>query len=343
LAVTVSAILIIGCAKEQPVEETPEEETEGYRIIFQSVRDASPNDPDVQANPLKYFELYTMKMDGSDIKRITNNQDWETHAEVSPDGKKVLFSILEGSDSMEDMDSRWEIAVMDIDGNNMELLTNNNYFDKGSDWNHDGTKIVYISDTAERTNEDIDNNVLMQYDLYVMDADGTGRKKLTDAKSGEVYADPAFSYNEPSKIVYVKLVGLSEITDLYIMDADGQNKRMIFEHNEEIIAINDPMFSRDGSKIIFMGQLDESGNHGIPIVNIFTINIDGTDLKRITQNDGESDVLPHYSPDGNLLTYYTYFWKNGVHNHQIRTANADGSNEKTISSFPWEAAPSWIP
>jgi len=42
------------------------------------------------------------------------------------------------------------------------------------------------------------------------------------------------------------------------------------------------------------------------IYNIFTINIDGSGLTRITEDDGESDVLSQISPDGMKICYYTY-------------------------------------
>jgi len=127
------------------------------------------------------------------------------------------------------------------------------------------------------------------------------------------------------------------------MNADGSNKTLILKHNDEILSINDPMFSPDGSRIIFEARLDEDGNHGIPVYNIFSIKPDGSDLKRITQNDGETDLLPQYSPDGKKICYYTYKWENGQHTKQIRIANPDGSNEKVISEFPWETNPSWVP
>jgi len=42
------------------------------------------------------------------------------------------------------------------------------------------------------------------------------------------------------------------------------------------------------------------------IYNIFTINIDGSGLTRITEDDGESDVFSQISSDGMKICYYTY-------------------------------------
>ncbi|HEC82539.1 MAG TPA: hypothetical protein ENI53_01465 [Thermoplasmatales archaeon] len=60
------------------------------RIIFQSLRDA----PYRNYNSIKkYWELYSMDENGSNITRITNNLYWEHQPDISPDGNKIVFAI----------------------------------------------------------------------------------------------------------------------------------------------------------------------------------------------------------------------------------------------------------
>ena len=340
--ILVVTILPAGCVNSS--EEAPGLEESLYRILFRSAMDAPADDPDFQSNPQKYFELYTMKEDGSDIRRITDNLYWEVQPDVSPDGQKIVCSIHYSAGRVQEIDVGWEIAVMDIDGKNLIRLTDNDYMDYGAHWNHDGTKIVYVSDSACRSAQDIENDMLPQLDIYTMNADGTGRRQLTESKPGDVNADPSFSFTEPDKILYIHSEGLSSRFDLYMMDADGSNKELILEHNnDELLKINDPMFSPDGSRILFEAKLRDTEPYGNPIYNLFTVNTAGGDLKRITGDDGESDILPQYSPDGTMICYFTYVWKNGGNTHRIRVANADGSDERVLSEYPWEADPTWIP
>jgi Tol biopolymer transport system component len=229
---------------------------------------------------------------------------------------------------------------MDSDGLDLTKLTENGYLDFGAHWNHDGTKIVYVSDSAHRTSEDIEN-ALPQYDIYVMNADGSEKTRLTFSGPGDVNADPSFSFTEPSKILYVYSEGLSGNFDLYMMDADGSDKKLVLRHTDEILAINDPMFSPDGRRIIFEAKI-RMAEYKNPIYNLFSIDCDGNDLKRITEDDGESDILPKFSPDGTWICYFTYTWNNG-HETSIRIADPDGNNEIVISDFPWEEHPSWVP
>ena len=343
LASLAAAMGATGCCGSSGSEESVPGDGNGVesRIIFRSAMDA-PDNADFEANPQKYFELYTMKADGSDVQRITDNDYYEEQPDVSPDGQKIVCNIHYSAGRVDGTDPGWEIAVLDIDGENLTRLTDNDYLDFGPHWNHDGTRIVFVSDSAQRTAEDMEYGALPEYDIYTMDPDGGNVEQLTSANPGDVNADPSFSFTSPSKILYIHSEGLSGSFDLYVMDADGENQQLILEHDADLLKINDPMFSPDGSKIVFEAKVRESD--GNPIYNLFTVDTSGGDLTRITEDDGESDVLPQYSLDGTKIAYYTYVWEEGGGNtHRIRVANADGSEEEVISTYPWEADPSWLP
>ena len=337
--------------EEMQVNRISKELQSNARLIFQSLRDApSQDDPDYEdflLNYHKYFELYTMNTDGSHVQRVTNNKYCEDQPDVSPDGKKIVMGLHTSPESdLLATDPRWEIAIIDIDGSNLTKLTNNDYLDIGAHWNHDGTKIVYLSDSAHRTTDDIYNGVPIQLDAYAMNADGSEKTRLTFAEPNEAYADPSFSFNEPSKILYVHDENLADGInwDLHMMDANGDNKILVRQHDSELKAINDPMFSPDGTTIIFEAEM-EPDSYGHVIYNMFTVNSIGANLLKITQgDDGESDGLVQYSPNGTQIAYMTVTW-HGADNGTfgIRVANADGSGEKHISSYPWESSPSWVP
>ena len=332
-------------------------EGETQRIVFESLRDApsSPEDPNYQdflECYLKYLELYTMNVDGSDVQRITDDDYSESQADISPDGTKILCTIhYDPEGVLEGLEPGWEIAVMDIDGSNLTNLTNNDYLDTGAHWNHDGTKIVYVSDTAHRTADEVvpgDSYVPIQMDVYTMNADGSGKTQLTSAEPGGGYGDPSFSFSEPSKILYNHDEDPlpPHSPDLYMMDADGENKKLILQHEDvdpQATAINDPMFSPDGSTVIFEAKMGDDGG-GHVVYNIFTVDISGENLERITQDDGVSEGMPQFSPDGTKLTFdrITRTGDTGGTRH-IWVANADRSDEECLSSFHYEGGASWFP
>jgi len=309
--------------------------SESLRIIFESGR----NVPNNAKYPQKYIELYTMNPDGSNVKRITNNLYWEHKPQVSPDGQKILLTIHFSPENVSETDPSWEIATMNMDGTNLTKLTDNNYLDTDARWNSDGTKIVYVSDSNHRTRDDLKNGLLPQYDIYLMNPDGTGKTRLTFGEPGEVNADPCFS--SEGNIYYVHSEGYSNAFDLWRMHEDGSEKSLVFAHSDLIKAINDPFFSYTCNRIIFEGKISEGS--GRQMYNLFTVDSTGTNLTRITYNDGESDIWPSFSPDGTYIVYFTYEWDaDGGHTQKIRVSKSDGSGEREISTFPWESFPSWF-
>jgi Tol biopolymer transport system component len=309
------------------------------RIIFRSALDAPIDDPDFQHNPQRYFELYTMNSEGTDIQRITNNMIYENQPDISPDGKTIVCSIHLNASHVQGTDPGWEIALINIQTGEVTRLTHNEYLDYGAHWNHDGSKIVYVSDSAHRTVSNM-NIVLPQYDIYTMNSDGTGVTKLTYAEPGDVNADPSFSNTLPGRILYVHSSGLSGSFDMYRINSDGTDNTLMLAHNDLIIAINDPMYSPDDEMIVFGAKIRDSED-GNPIYNIYTLNSTNGELTSITDDDGESDVIPQYSLDGSMIAYYTYVWTTEGNTHRIRVIDLNTYQETIISKYPWESEPSW--
>jgi len=56
-----------------------------------------------------------MKSDGSNQKRLTNNDFADEGPAISPDGKKIAFHS--------NRSGNWEIYIMDITGKNVQRLT----------------------------------------------------------------------------------------------------------------------------------------------------------------------------------------------------------------------------
>jgi TolB protein len=129
--------------------------------------------------------IWKMKTDGSQKRRIAYEP---AMGEIrtpcwSPDGKKIVHIRYIGISSP-------EIFVMDTNGTNSIRLTFNNSDDRNPKYSPDGTKIAFLS--QRRAGEDLVH-------LWVMNADGSGLRQLTNEGVGE-----AFSWSPDSKeIVYL--------------------------------------------------------------------------------------------------------------------------------------------
>ncbi|MCP4230456.1 MAG: hypothetical protein GY771_09970 [bacterium] len=100
--------------------------------------------------------------------------------------------------------------------------------------------------------------------------------------------------------------------DIYIMDKDGYNLNRLTSFTLDyeplytrldipvVIPKKRPMFSPDGSKIIFVHtEIDNSYSW------IYTVNVDGTGLKRVS-DEGAFDIDPAISPDGKKIVYTSH-------------------------------------
>ena len=138
---------------------------DGQRLVFRSFRDVDS-------------EIYVMNADGTGLVRLTNNDANDREPAWSATGKIAFVS---------DRDSpNGEIYVMNADGSNVVRLTNNGSVEATPAWSPDGSMIVF--------SQEVDCDYGCSYDLFVMNADGTGTRRLeTGWVSYQTNADPAWS------------------------------------------------------------------------------------------------------------------------------------------------------
>jgi Tol biopolymer transport system component len=133
---------------------------DGQRIIYCSARD---NTDQAHAPEGEVYEIYTIKLDGTDTKRITNDRGINTYPSFSHDGRHIVFrKIIAEKNS--------EVFVMNADGSSSRNLTSNPGFDGWPRWSPDDSKIVFASNRGGK-----------DYEIYVINADGTGVRQVTQS------------------------------------------------------------------------------------------------------------------------------------------------------------------
>lgn len=87
------------------------------------------------------FDIYTIKPDGSDLRRLTRAVGHDAHCSWSPDGKHLVFSSARyGFKDESALYYDWstqpytELFVMDADGSNQRALTDNKWEDGTAAW-----------------------------------------------------------------------------------------------------------------------------------------------------------------------------------------------------------------
>lgn len=86
--------------------------------------------------------------------------------QASPDGKKIVYQV--SYYSVKENKSHTVIYVMDANGKDNKMLTTSNKSETDAVWINNGEKIAYLCDGQ----------------IWTMNADGTGRKQLSNDKTG---------------------------------------------------------------------------------------------------------------------------------------------------------------
>ncbi len=165
--------------------------------------------------------------------------------------------------------------------------------------------------------------------LWGMDADGSNQKQLTDGPMDDSFA----SYSADGKsILFVRVNG--GIGHVWVMDSDGKNQKQLTDGSWYD---GYPVFSPDGKRIAFNRSAEErlyfvseTGPASFRMPELCTMNADGSDLRRLTQNWGYEGPVA-FSPDGNRI-YYHRTNEFGAENRYegVAVMNADGSNSRDI-------------
>ncbi|MGH9820979.1 MAG: TolB family protein [Pyrinomonadaceae bacterium] len=276
---------------------------DGKQLIFQSKRDGLGCD-----------QIYTMNIDGSNQKMVSNGEGRTTCSYFLKGGKRILYSstFSGGKSCPPNPDFSkygyvwaiypdYEIYTANPDGTDIKNLSNSPGYDAESTISPDGKKIVF---TSERDGD---------LELYSMDTNGKNIKRLTNEPGydggaffspdnkwivyrGSHPTDPALIAKDKELLKQHLIVPM--VFELWVMKADGSEKHQVTNLGVASFA---PFFMPDGKRIIFCTNYfatdKQKRNFDLAIINK-----DGTGLERVTYNE-TFDGFPMFSPDGKKLVF----------------------------------------
>jgi Tol biopolymer transport system component len=285
---------------------------DGTKLIFQSERDP--------ANP--FYQIFLLDLDTGDTTRISPGHGKTTCSWVHPDGSKALFASTQDDPDAKseqdaelkdraegkqkryawDYDEFFDIYAYDFKSGQYTNLTHTRGYDAEGCYSPDGTQIVFSSNRAWFGPEAKDiapedrawfaMNPSFGLDLYIMNADGSGVRRLTSAPGYD--GGPFFSH-DGKRICFRRFDRKGETAEVYTINPDGSDERQITKLGAMSWA---PFFHPSGQYLIF-----NTNTQGFANFELYLVDAAGAkEPIRVTFTDGW-DGLASFSPDGKKLTW----------------------------------------
>src|SRR6185436_19354078 len=144
--------------------------------------------------------------------------DLSAYTSFAPDGQTVAISVYAGENNV-------DIYTVGVTGGQGQQLTSDPGTEWEPAWSPDGKTIAFASNR--------DDGV---YYVYLMNADGSDQRRLTD-RTGVVELEPSWS-PDGKEIAFVSgaveafLPGGPHLDDIYIIGADGSGLRNLTNESE---------------------------------------------------------------------------------------------------------------
>ncbi|RYX99605.1 DUF5050 domain-containing protein [bacterium] len=268
-------------------------------------------------------DLFVTNMNGDKVQ-LTDDAFEEADPSMMPNGKILFSSKRTGT---------WQVYIINSDGTNLKAVTN----DKG--FNNYRPAIA------------IDGSILMVSDrevkpkIYSIDTDGKSPVKLTNSDDYYDYPSPL----DDGTILYMS--NTVSKWEIWKMNADGSNKKRITNMSVKPISLAAmPSYVRDTSLISPSINDDFASRRNVALNNtliskavftardtkgdleIFRINLDGSDLRNLTNMPGV-DSSPIVTRNGKIV-----FTSDRDGTFDVWLMDADGYNPINLTKEPYYAS-----
>jgi TolB protein len=235
---------------------------DGKRIIWTSTRDHLDLPKSNYSDPNDYpqgSELYTSNLDGSEVKRLTNNLVYDAEVSLAPNGKWILFGSQRSG--------KMELWKMNPDGSDPVQITHLDGWQPGGAFVFRDSKTIIFR--AWRTADAVARKSPLPMVLFTINEDGTGLRQLThdDGTNWSPFPAP-----DGHHYVFVKVLPPHNF-EIFLGDLNS-DEQVRLTYNDAFDGY--PSISPDGHWLIFTSTRDSApGAHstGVYLEDISSLHI----------------------------------------------------------------------
>ena len=282
---------------------------DGKRMIFQSERDP--------ANP--FYQIFLLDFETGDTTRVSNGTGKTTCAWLHPDGKHFLYASTHADAASPDLqaaelkdraegkqkryswdyDEHYDIYGQAIDGSGQVNLTQSRGYDAEGSYSPDGGWIAFASNRhaytetlTKEAQEKFDGQKSWLMDIYLMKADGSDVKRLTNVRG---YDGGPFFSPDGKKICWRRFTEEEDRAEVWSMNVDGSDQKPLTHLGAMSWA---PFFHPSGEYLIFT-----TNKHGFDNFELYLVAASGQGEPVRVTNTAGFDGLPAFQPDGKKLSW----------------------------------------
>ena len=223
------------------------------RVLYSSTHLASaqcPPKPKVEGKyrwALDDYEIFSVRLDGQQINRLTATPGYDAEATVSPDGKQIVFTSLRDGDL--------DLYTMNLDGTHVRRLTDELGYDGGGVFSPDSKRVAYRAFHPQDT-ADVDHykTLLAQglvepgrLEIFVMDSEGGSKRQVTS--NGASNFAPFF-HPDGKRIIFSSNQRDRGAFHLHLVADDGTTEQVTYQGRFNSF----PMFSPDGRQLVWVSD-----------------------------------------------------------------------------------------
>lgn len=253
-------------------------------------------------------QVYQASAVGGNVRLISRGLEEAYAPAWSPDGEWIAFMVCSQRDlaygtspastcytGYSGQQGVASVYLMRPDGTDQQQMTESVPLGRPF-WSPDGEWIAYVSPGINGA------------DISRIRADGEVNERLTDVDLAETYADqPPFvksPNNQPAQAVPIFPAGGRDLS---------------------------PTWSADGNQIAFLSNRFEDSNTGYYDLDVFVMNADGSNIRRLTNTDGQTGA-PQWSADGEWVAFVDD--SEGVYN--IYRVRPDGTDMQKLTNNSYQ-------